>query len=417
MSEPEFYHSLTKPAVLSFDRFAIKDAPEPGDALVAAPSGRGKGFIRRNVNERLNGRLSTRLPLGSEWHVHWKTPLPGNSFPASLLQLDGRLVLQGGSSVYLFNGGDGSSLEAYDLGPSDVAVDPLSHTFYFADPMGYVQACRLDGRVEHVCPVRFNQEFSHVLLWRYPDGYLIFSRSVSPPAVTFPKVWAVERVELGDPARTDEDRLLAGARSAGTLLQRKSKLLPPPMDGRWFWLATYDRVYALGQDLGVVRALDGEFDPLAISLDESGRIYLVVRDGERAALWILNQKGERSLRVTLPDAVSRPVAPPLIDGHHRSVILGEASLAVVDHTGAVRWQRDFEGLDGARLRASLTGNDQLLVAGGPRVAAFDREGLQTVIYERANEQFLTAPILDERGRLFIASQTALYCLVPGPTKP
>jgi sugar lactone lactonase YvrE len=316
--------------------------------------------------------------------------------------------------VYLFDAVNGSLLREYGLGVSDAAIDPDTRTCYFADSVGWIQACGLDGQLEHICPVRFTQDFIHVLIWRHRDEYLVFSRSLGWPVTTMPEVWAAERVQLGDPARVDKDRILEETRSAGRLLQRKNKLLPPPTDGRWFWLATHNRLYALTKDLKVVRSLDGEFDPLAISLDESGGIYLLVADGEGAALWILTPEGERLLKVALPDTVSPPAAPPLIDHHHRSVVIGETGLVVVASDGTVAWQRNFEGFGGHPLQACITDDDQLLVSAGSQILAFDPKGQPTVLYEDNAETFLTAPVLDENGRLFVGSQSAVYCLMPGP---
>jgi hypothetical protein len=166
-------------------------------------------------------------------------------------------------------------------------------------------------------------------------------------------------------------------------------------------------------ELRIRTALRGEFEPVAMSLDEANRLYLVVQEGERQALWVLTPEGRRSISYVLAPHVQVGSVPPIVGRDHAIYIQARDRLISLSAEG--KWLWEYVTAE-APAGAAVTSNYALLLASGSQVSAFDREGGRRVLYSFVGESVRSAPVLTPDSRLLIATQRHLYCLEVAPAK-
>jgi hypothetical protein len=151
-----------------------------------------------------------------------------------------------------------------------------------------------------------------------------------------------------------------------------------------------------------------------MSLDESGFIYLVVlieeEDGaHRYALWALTPQGEQVMDVTLPKRSG--YGPPIVGYNYQVYILLGDRILAISPEGDVLWNK----ATGASIAGAIaTADDQLLVAAGEMISAYDAAGERTVLFYEEGVAWATPPVLTERQQVYVASQHHLYGLQPKP---
>src|SRR5262249_43624478 len=136
-------------------------------------------------------------------------------------------------------------------------------------------------------------------------------------------------------------------------------------------VATADHVYLTDLNLHIHADLKDSFEPIRMSLDETGRIYLVVRVKGQPALWLLTSKGERQLSVPLPVDLQYLLTPPVIGYDHRVFLCAPNHLVAIGPDGRRAWEQTPKQAMGG---ISATADDQLLVADGRELAVFDATG-------------------------------------------
>ncbi len=375
----------------------------------AAPEGEA-GCPRPFLNERLNSRLTASLPEGP-WEVRWRTELTELTEPHFVLQVNDRIVIQGEYEWQLFDM-KGDLLTAERLGYSGVVLDGKNGLFYAADVNGFLAARELaDGRVRFLLSAYYADQFRRVLFARRGDEFLIASveRRLDPHGAHPPRQSVLEVLRLGDPMEATEDGVVTSGGRPSELMVQTPKVLAALHD-RTLVLATAGRVYLLDWDLKVRTLLTDDFEPLAMSLDEAGRMYLIVRTPTDHALWVVTQEGERVMTYHgLPAVEHDAYAPPVVDCDHRVYVIGGELLTAIDPDGRAAWQRRMTGVVAG---AVVTAAGQLLVSEGAVLGAYDGRGEQRVLYAVPGDTLRTPPALTEQGALLVASSKYLYCLEP-----
>jgi hypothetical protein len=184
-----------------------------------------------------------------------------------------------------------------------------------------------------------------------------------------------------------------------------------------------NRILWFSTALRPVGLVTGEFQPIALSVDEGGWVHLLVDElvddpaggGQTAgprALWVLDPQGTRRVRFVLPRPLHEATAPPVIGYGHRIYLQGGGQLLALDPKGSIVWSRP---IDADASAAMVTPNDDVLVAEGKDLVAFDERGQRRVVHSMP-EAITTAPVLTTSGdgRLLLASSDTLYCLTPVP---
>jgi hypothetical protein len=211
--------------------------------------------------------------------------------------------------------------------------------------------------------------------------------------------------------RLDGGRIEAG----GVRLDRASGLLVPD-DTRSADLPADAKVAAKNGLVVMVkngavhvgeRALEGRFDALDVAIDEAGFACVVVRQGDDLLLWTVPVSSGTGIgRQRIPGSARRALGPP---------VLGKSLRVVVVETGLVAL-----GLDGKRVwehrglptgGVSITADDHVLVADNGKVFSIDPRGRVSDLFVANGVVFVTPPIINVAGTLFVASGDSLHALV------
>ncbi|MGC9970311.1 MAG: hypothetical protein ABSE56_06955 [Bryobacteraceae bacterium] len=361
--------------------------------------------------ESRNSRLSQRLGSASSapLAVRWRADLTPTLRPFVLLASGNRVVLHGATQWALCDRA-GRVLDVAPLGPSPVALDPARSLAFAADPFGRIVAHSLaDGQAVFSALLYFGKSFTHPFL-ALRDRLMVTVGIEIPvdPSMPSPERSIVEVTDLGDPAsRRSWDE--PGGPAVIHDLIRDSRRMLAALAGDTLVLAVPNRVYLLDLSLKARRAMGGVFLPLALSLDEAGRIYLLVAAGGRSALWLLTPEGERIYECELPPGLRGLIHPPIVGYDHTVFVRAERQILSIAPDGKVNWIRTAdEPLAGA----AITPDDFLLTSEGSSLAAWDAKGERRVLHTFAGENPTTAPVLTADGEILVATRTHLYCLAP-----
>jgi hypothetical protein len=226
------------------------------------------------------------------------------------------------------------------------------------------------------------------------------------PDLPDPEVSMFEVTDLRDPAFKKSYKDAGGPVEIADLA-RASSLLLGAMQADTVLLATHDRIFFADLAGELNTALAGTFAPVSMSLDETGRMYLVVESEGRQSLWLLTQAGERLYAFAMPEG-HKASHPPIIGYDHSVYLLAGGQIICVAPDGNPRWLKSAAGRTGG---AVVTADDQLLVSEGNEVAAYGVRGDRRLVH-RFEEQLVTAPIIIDGDRILVASDRRLFCLMP-----
>jgi hypothetical protein len=406
MDETFYRSSQDNPVRIEAAPIAIRLVERLGTLVPAKPAGGGDAYMRPFANEQLNSRVQQPLPAGS-WAPRWQAELGYDLHPAFILLGGGRILVQGLRQWRLFDG-EGKPVASGDVGPSDVFLDAEHSLFYLADRHGFVAARRLsDGTEAFVLSAYFGTAFQRTAVARRGQHLTIASveRPVDPHGEHEPNLSVIEVQDLGDPLEVSETGHLRSAKRV-TNLMRPTVLFLTALQNETLAIATRNWIYLADKDLEIRTALQGEFVPIALSLDESMRMYLVVESEEQRRLWAVTPNGEKMV-LPLPAEFQAAAVPPIVGYDHRIYMVSRGDAMAVSQEGKLVWQRPAGGAIGG---AVVTADNQLLVAAGSEVAAFDAEGKRRVLWASGGEELKTPPVLNAKGELLVASDGHLFSL-------
>lgn len=226
-----------------------------------------------------------------------------------------------------------------------------------------------------------------------------------------PSLSAVQKIDLSAPPEISASWVLTSARVEAQLVRDTAHLLSA-LSGETLVLATDGSVLLANWDLKLRAELHGDFSPLAMSLDDAGRIYLVAKvplaDSRQSetVLWVLSYGGERLVDVELSDE-PRAYTPPIVGYDGTIYLLLGDTIRALNADGSDRWEANT----GAPIAGAVVLKDgHLLVTVGPYIFAFDEQGERRILFALEGEQWTTPAILTERGQMLAASDRRLYSL-------
>jgi hypothetical protein len=284
-------------------------------------------------------------------------------------------------------------------------VDAAHNLFLYINPDAYLEARRLTaGEHEFRILPAYGDIYSRIHLARQGNRVAIagVERELDPHGGHPATHSLVEVIDLGASPKADDLGFLSNASALGTLLIPVPRLVAASSPDL-IVAATHDWVYLINWDLQVQAGLEGSFDPQAISLDESGRIYLLAERGGVQSLLLLKSGGERLYSLDLPPASARPLAPPIVGFDHTVYVLSGSRIFAVDAVGHQKWTKSAASITGA----VITADNRLVVADGGGVAVYDEAGEKTELLRQAG--LVTPPVLTREGELLVASRSAVYC--------
>jgi hypothetical protein len=391
----------------------IRDLPASAQSRTpsptASPTAPDAHCRRGFVNDARNSRLAQ--PLGDdEWRVVLHVPIDATSRASHVLFTADRAVLESEGPWQLLDLAGRTIARGYRDGGS-VTLDPEHDLLFCADTAGSLRAHRLrDGVRVHSVPLTRGRSFERRFVARSGSRLLVVSRErqLDPHATAPADATMLEVTDLGDPPRADADGFLLSAVGQGDLLLRELNV-HVALQGDEIVLASRDRVVRLGTDLAFRSVLADTFEPVAMSLDETGCVHLLVRTAAGVRLWLLTPSGERTYDLGVADEFGAVVAPPVVAWSHATFLLAERRILAVGADGVPLWECRTAG---AVAGGTVAADDQLLVAAGCDVLALPLDRPGRVLQTFDGEQLRTPPVLTPRGELWVAGRR-LHRLVRG----
>lgn len=372
---------------------------------------RDGAVLRPFVNFESNSRIPYMLRPGHstaalKFRIDWQAQLFESFQPICILVRGDRLIAQGEFAWQLMDR-TGLIVATGPLRHSDVTIDPAMPVFYAADMVGDLVALNLsDGKEDFRIPLSFGEIYRRSFVARYKERLVtVGSETPLHPEAPDPTTCGIEVADLSD---LNMDPLLGTRKSevpSGLLIN--STLLLSAVHGDAVTLASHQGVYVLSFDLRFQKILTGPFMPLSMSLDEEGRIYLLVKAEERTALWLLKDNGELLYSFELPREFGELSAPPVVGYDHTAYLVSPQQILAVKSSGKLSWSESVpEGIAGA----VVTADDALLVSAGKGIIAFDATGKKYLLHAFSDEPLKTPPVLMENGGILVASPTKVYFL-------
>ena len=379
-----------------------RPAPPAREYLPREPA-----ILGRYVNDRLNSRAPVSLGAVRPLKIAWSLDLHMQDPPLAIAQ-SGYRALVFSMSDWVLCDLAGKQVARGVLQYGETRLDPGRQLFYAPNFAGLIVAYRLaDGGVAFNAFFNSTKEYFRSFITRYDRRMILLSTELHlDMGQPEPENTILEISDLGDPANQKSfgekgephvvADLVRATQSAYLALHREALIY-----------TTTDRIYALDLNLAVRRILTGSFEPVAISLDGSGQIYLLAEEGGRTVLSHINIAGERLFAYSLPDGVRASYAP-IIGYDHTVYVLTSSMIYAVGIDGKERWVRPAGGCRGA-----VVSSDDVLIAseGSTIVAYFGSQQAQEIA--RLEASIATAPALFAPGRLLAATDSKLYLVEAG----
>jgi len=401
----EVLHQLTleEPKPVEVRAVAIR-------AGVAAPLARAlpqADYPMAFGNPEQNSRLPGSLPAGM-WSVRWQTALNSSAAPNHVVQAADRVLTEGGGLWQLFDLAGKPVAQGRYVG-SHVVLDAPHSLFYFIDTNNFLMALHLAdaGKLFMTFP-SFGENFVRPLLVRRNNRFVLSAIELegAPHRPAPPNLSVIEYDELGPELKTDRSGLLFSLTATGKLLIRTNKFTAAMHDDTVAF-AVPGRIYLSSSDMKVKEAFEGDFEPVSVSLDESGRMYFVALRGGRYELWILSPDGGLIGSHPLKPGMEHPVAPPIVAYDHRVFMVSSSAILAVDPSCKLLWEA---GASSPIAGAAVTLDGHLIVSTGAEVSAFDERGRRTTLHSFPGDSLTSAPVLTGKQELLVASHSRLYCL-------
>jgi hypothetical protein len=222
-----------------------------------------------------------------------------------------------------------------------------------------------------------------------------------------PQDSTIEILKFDEPQSIDQDGILRSSQVVAELI-RKTLWLLSALQDETLVVATDNQICLIDFDLQIKTAINGEFNPTAMSLSNGGNIHLIVNDKEGLSLWLVTPNGERVYSTNLPTEVGNIYHPPIVGYDNRVYLIADKRLLAFNPSGDCIWECKTQSDIGG---ATITADNQLLVSTGAELAAFDASCKYKTLYEFKGESLQTPPTLTSDGELVVASRNKLYCLM------
>ena len=358
-------------------------------------------------NPEQNSRLPGALPPGA-WSVHWQAALNTSSPPGHVVQAKDRVLTEGGGLWQLFDVA-GKPVAQGRYNASHVVLDAAHGLFYFIDKDNFLTALHLaDAKKLFMTSPSFGDNFVRPLIARRNNRIVMAGVEMegAPHRPSPPNQSVIEYDDLGPELKTDETGLLFSLTATGKLLVETTKLATA-MHGDTVAFAVPNRIYLSSSDMKAKAAFDGDFEPVTMSLDDAGRIYLVVAKGGRHELDIVSSEGGLIGNYALPAGLDPLLAPPIVGYDHHVYLVSASTALCLDSAGKQVWERPLRARAAG---ATVSTNGHLLVSAGSDVVSFDGQGHAAILHSFAGESLTSAPVLTAKEELLVTSRSRLYCL-------
>jgi hypothetical protein len=376
-------------------------SPPPPPPRAAAD--RANPYVRPYANERMNSRLPYSLPEGT-FEVRWKTPVNPEFGSYFVLQGSDRILLVGGQWKLMSL--DGQTIASDRLGGGPLLMDLPLRAFYTFGRAGYFTSRQLaDGRQTYMFLPYQGSNYLRNTVVRHGSRLLITGteRSMDPHGRQKAENSALQLMDVGDPPKADGMGFLSTGHSVDTLLI-SSLGVRVVTAGNLIIGAANHEMYVIDWNMNVKLVLVGDFEPQALSVDETDRIYMTAVSGGHSQLWSLDAAGLCYYRFDFPGSLEGSITPAAIGYDHTAYVIVGGHIYAISPDGKERWSKPVIRAAGA----TITADDLLLVSEGDEIAVYDGTGARRKVLSVPGEAWTTPPVLTEAGDLLVASKSNLY---------
>jgi hypothetical protein len=403
MTTIKHQRGLANPEPLEYQKQELQLEAAPGLARAQAA---GTGYIRPYGGFDSSSRLPAPLPAGA-WKLAWKAELDPAFTPAFVLAGGKHVAVQSDGAWQAFNAeghatGEGRFVFGY------TSLDERLGLLYAPKQSGFLGAYNLaDGLERFTMPMAYGSKFTRPLIARQGGTFVFVGVQLPSMGGKGPKpdTTVIEVREVAQPIAI-EDGMLRLSR-VESLIVTARKIVAAMSPGTIHFAVPGELVSA-GLDLKIKGAYGDLFDPLVMSADEAGNVYMVVDVAPERHLWIIGPGGKQFARTEIKEEHKAVIQPPVIDYSHRVYLVTASTIGAYSLDGKLLW----ESIPGGRIAgATVTADDQLLVSTSLGVVAVRGADSSHPVVKMDGDSPLTPPVLTTEGRLLVAGRKTLYCYV------
>ena len=369
----------------------------------------GNNYPRPFANEMLNSRTPVKVS-GRLLEIRWKVPLDP-FFPANFILTANDNYIAFGSGRWQLLDAGGKSEAADFLGNSDIIFDAVHGLFYYADRFGQIAAVGLSSR-EKLFTMQVNglEDVERKFIYRNNGSFLIADKIVNknPHNPSPNRFVLLESYAMDDPPLVENGNLTSYKELNQTYFSAENSAAAANKDT--FVCAINNKIIISGTDLKLKSELDGEFTPITLSLDESGRIYMTIINSEhKLALWVVSSEGELLVDTQIPVENQLNSIPPIVAYNHSIFLVFSDRVFSYSEDGNLRWQSFTGGETGG---AVVTSDNKLLLSEGEYIMQFNESGEREFIFQFPGERLTTPPVVNTNNEIIAATEGSIYLLSP-----
>lgn len=361
----------------------IVDAPHPTVAAGLSSPAPGVWAIAAQGEVDLGARVTRVHPLGD------------------------RLLVEGNDGWTLLD----ERLSPLRMGVGQVVPAADGSRFYVSEPIASVMARSLrDGSEQFVLSLETSEARQWAFAYAAEDRVALLLARTPDAHMGDQHAHPVFEQLVFDPRRTPKDGapLDDVQRSLLPLSGDPVRVAPLPPAGRDvpFVVATSDRVLRLDSHLQVEQAWSATFSPLVLETIGSTSL-LVVQASGKVQFWALNERGERTRAVDLPEQARSATALVRDRGGVVHIVAGEVVLSIPDHedhVGRTHFGTPIVGIAVAGATVVLAG-DRLHALG---------EGESSSVLTAFPAVMTAGPVVDGTGALWAGSPQHVFRLASTP---
>ena len=180
---------------------------------------------------------------------------------------------------------------------------------------------------------------------------------------------------------------------------------PVSIDGNVV-VAMNNLIRIIGIDGNIKKEIEGKFAPFCSSIGVDNIIYLFCKTELDYVIRAMDFDG--NIKWECPTSITKPNQPPIVSNESIVYIIGSSKVEAFAN-GEKLW--DFELIGNSRQLASVSRDGMLLVSDGNRVICLSKTGeLSWKIQSGSGETFMTQPVLDSVGKVFVATDKSIVVL-------
>jgi hypothetical protein len=320
----------------------------------------------------------------------------GEFKPARIFGAGDRILVQGGAGWKIL-GIDGLAVAEQKGVVAGILFDGIARRFISLDLSGTLRFHALaDGRTSHTIQLGAGA-YGSVQMGRCGGRLILFGHRTGPEGKG---ATILESISMSEPVpRPGSEPSLRLALEA-----------PDPavsVTGHSVYVASRGRIAALRPDLQLYDCIQGDFVPVALTVDPDGWIYLITDGFDERLLSLVTPQAESTMQYRILPPANRGSVPPLVGAGRQAYVIGGNRIVCIDQTGKLQWIRGTEGDPSG----AVVSGDTLIVPDGKELAAFDGDGQRSVLCRFSGDSLAAAPpVFMEDGCGLVCGTRHMYRL-------